>query len=146
MKRIKIGLMTCSNATQDLNCCSVGCFRDFDRRAGAFGEYPADASLRMVGVISCAGCPTRVYPEKILKRVESLVEFGVRHLHFANCIVALCPFLKRYTDAIAAAYPDLHLVHGSHEAHISDDSFREKVACAFTTGRNMADVIRDRLE
>lgn len=54
METIRIGIITCSNATDDLNCCSVSCFRDFNKRSGSFSRYPQEASLRLVGIVSCA--------------------------------------------------------------------------------------------
>ncbi|MDR0478027.1 MAG: CGGC domain-containing protein [Desulfobulbaceae bacterium] len=145
VKPIKIGIVTCTNATQDLDCCSVSCLRDFDKRLGSFHDYPQNATLRLMGIISCAGCPTRAYPEKILRRVDTLVQFGVNSIHFANCMVALCPFIKKYAEAIKKKYPEMNLMEGSHEAHISNEKFRENVACAFETGKDMADIILDRL-
>ena len=144
-KPIKLGIVVCANATQDLNCCSVVCLRDFDKRLGKFNDYPQDTPLRLVGIISCAGCPTRAYPEKIIRRVDTLVQFGVKNIHFANCMVALCPFIKKYAETIKKKYPDVNLVEGSHETHISPEKFREDVACAFEKGKNMADIILNRL-
>jgi len=72
-KPIKLGIVVCANATQDLDCCSVVCLRDFDKRLGKFHDYPQDAHLRLVGIISCAGCPTKAYPEKIIRRIDTLV-------------------------------------------------------------------------
>jgi len=138
---IKIGIVTCSNATQDLDCCSVSCLKDFDQRLGKFHDYPQEAPLRLVGIISCARCPTLAYPEKILRRVDTLVRFGADNIHFANCMVAFCPFLKKYTAAIKKKYPDINVIEGSHESHRSPEKFREAVVCAFENGKTMADVI-----
>lgn len=145
MKAIKIGIITCSNATQDMDCCSVSCFKDFNKRLGSFQAYPADTALQLAGIITCAGCPTRAYPEKILRRVDSLAQFGVQYLHFANCMGAFCPFLAKYFQAIQERYPEIQLVKGTHEPHISGDVFREKLACAFETGMRMPDIIRGKV-
>ena len=141
MKPYKIGMITCSNATNELNCCSVSCFSDFNKRAGSFKDYPQEVPLRLVGIISCASCPTRVYPEKIIRRVESLVAFGTQYLHLSNCMVAFCPFIKSYVNVIKNKYPEVEIVKGTHTAHISDENFREKLVCAFETKRNMPDII-----
>jgi len=77
--------------------------------------------------------------------VDTLVQFGVNNIHFANCMVALCPFIKKYAAAIKKKYPEITLVEGSHEAHRSPEKFKEDVACAFETGKTMADIILDRL-
>lgn len=144
-KAIRIGIITCSNATQDMDCCSVSCFRDFNKRLGSFQEYPPDTPLRLIGIINCAGCPTNSYPEKILRRVSSLVQFGTESIHFSNCMLAFCPFLKKYKNVISQKYPDIRLVEGSHEAHISDKDFKEKLVCAFETNRKMPDIISGKI-
>ncbi len=47
----KIGILTCTNATQDLGCSSVSCLADFRKRKGAFAEYPESETLTMVDII-----------------------------------------------------------------------------------------------
>jgi len=138
---VKLGILTCANATQEMDCCSVSCLRDFNRRSGGFAQHPPDKNLRLVGIISCSGCPTLAYPEKILRRVNSLVRFGVTGLHFSNCMAAFCPFLKKYVNVISKRYPDVTLIAGTHERHISDADFCEKLHCAFEAGKKMPDVI-----
>lgn len=140
-KPVKLGIITCSNATQEMDCCSVSCLRDFNLRLGGFKNYPAEQPLRLVGIISCAGCPTRVYPEKILRKVDSLVRFGVTSLHFANCLSAFCPFVNVYHQVINKEYTDLELVGCTHEKHITDEGFREKLHCAFEAKMKMPDII-----
>ncbi|MBO8167893.1 MAG: CGGC domain-containing protein [Thermoanaerobacteraceae bacterium] len=145
MSEKRIAIITCSNATQELDCCSVSCLRDLYKRLGSFKRYPPEEPLRLIGIISCAGCPTVAYPEKILRKINSLVQFRVGYIHFTYCMVALCPFLKKYTDVIKKAYPNIELVEGTHEAHISHDEFREKVVCAFKSNKKMPDVILGRV-
>ena len=140
-KMIKLGIVTCSNATQDLDCCSVSCLRDFNKRLGGFSRYPENQVVRLVGLISCSGCPTRAYPEKILRRVDSLAQFGVTNIHFSNCMAAFCPFMKKYYEVILEKYPAMELIEGTHERHISNEAFREKMRCAFETGGKMPDLI-----
>jgi len=145
LEPIKLGIVFCSNSTQDLDCFSIRCLEHFDKRLGSFHDYPQDTPLCLVGIISCAGCPTRAYPEKILKRVDTLVQFGVTNIHFANCMVEMCPFIKKYIEVVKKKYPEINLIEGSHEAHRTPEKFREDVACAFEQGKNMVDVILRRL-
>lgn len=145
MAQIKIGIITCSNATQELDCCSVVCLRDLHKRMGEFQRYPAEDTLRLAGIINCAGCPTVAYPEKILKRVNAMAQFGIQALHFTYCMVALCPFLKKYTEVISRAYPKIQLVEGTHASRYSHAQYREKVACAFKENKKMADIILDKI-
>ena len=140
-KPAKIGIITCSNATQEMDCCSVSCLRDFNMRLGSFQEYDPDQPIRLVGIINCAGCPTRAYPEKILRKVDSLARFGVTNIHFTNCMTAFCPFIKGYIKTVSQKYPDIDLVEGTHEKHITDEDFREKLHCAFAANKKMPDII-----
>lgn len=140
-KPIKLGILTCSNATQEMDCCSVSCLRDFNLRLGGFQNYPSDQPLRLVGIISCAGCPTRVYPEKILRKINSLVDFGVTNLHFSNCLAAFCPFVNTYQRVIGQKYPDLELIGCTHEKHVTDEEFRGKLRCALEVNLKMPDII-----
>lgn len=60
----RIGILTCSNATQDLGCSSASCLADFRKRRGAFADYPKDEPLDLVGIINCPGWPTLTGSEK----------------------------------------------------------------------------------
>jgi len=71
----RIGILTCSNATQELGCSSVSCLADFRKRRGTFSEYPEDEKLTLVGIINCPGCPTLVESDKLLQRIRALTEF-----------------------------------------------------------------------
>ena len=85
----RIGILTCSNATQDLGCSSVSCLADLRKRRGQFREYPADEPLDLVGIINCPGCPTLTGPDKLLQRIRALTEFRAGAIHFTNCVKAL---------------------------------------------------------
>ena len=91
----RIGIITCSNCTQESNCASVVCLADMRKRNGFFKKYPAEESITLVGIINCAGCPTIAVPEKILKRVRAVAEYRLDALHFSYCMTALCPFIKQ---------------------------------------------------
>lgn len=110
----RIGILTCSNCTQDTNCAAVVCLGDMRKRRGFFACYRNDDKLDLIGIINCAGCPTLAAPEKILKRVKALAEFRLDALHLSYCMTALCPFLKKYQAVIADAYPDLKIILGTH--------------------------------
>ena len=110
----RIGILTCSNCTQDTNCAAVVCLGDMRKRRGFFERYKDDERLDLIGIINCAGCPTLAAPEKIMKRVKALAEYRLDALHFSYCMTALCPFLKKYRTVIAAAYPDITIVSGTH--------------------------------
>ena len=112
----RIGILTCSNCTQETNCAAVVCLGDMRKRRGFFDRYQNDEKLDLIGIINCAGCPTIAAPEKILKRVKALAEYRLDALHFSFCMTALCPFLKKYQSVINKVYPELEIILGTHIA------------------------------
>ena len=141
----KIGIMTCSNATQDLGCSSVGCLADLRKRKGSFAVYPEDEKIILSGVITCPGCPTLTGTDKLLSRIQGLTEFGVDVIHFSYCVKALCPFKGKYRSALEDAFPDIKVVMGTHEEHVTPDEFRGRVKKLFCQPRKtMVDLILDR--
>src|SRR5512140_433413 len=123
----RIGILTCSNATQDLGCSSTSCLADFRKRKGTFAEYPIDKPLDLIGIINCPGCPTLIGPDKLIQRIRGLTEFRVEAIHFSYCIKALCPFREQYRNALEKAFPDIKIVVGTHEEHITPEEFRGRV-------------------
>lgn len=123
----RIGILTCSNATQDLDCASAYCFRDLRKRIGEFARYPKDEKIELVGIISCAGCPTMGVPEKILRKVRALAEMNVDSIHFTFCMVALCPFKHKYAELIQDAYPNINLIFGTHSGRVTPEIFQEEI-------------------
>ncbi len=141
----RIGILTCSNATQNLGCSSVSCLADFRKRRGTFSAYKEDEPLVLVGIINCPGCPTAVGPVKLLERVRALTEFTVNAIHFTNCIKALCPFREKYSKALKEAFPVIDIIVGTHEEQITEDEFRQRVKNLFCQRRKtMVDMILDR--
>ncbi len=148
---IKIGLINCGNATQDLNCAAIGCLKAINNRAAYFADYPEDEALELTGIISCAGCPTLAAPAKILKRVKSLVEYNIDVLHFSFCMKHGCPFKNKYEKIIKAKYPDLKIVHGSHPDPVEAvEAFKanmgELLAPTLCVPQDMNDHIKQRVK
>lgn len=138
----RIGLLTCTNATQDLGCALVSCLADFRNRRGTFADYPKNEQLDLVGIINCPGCPTLVGPDKLLQRIRSLTEFRVDAIHFTFCIKALCPFKEKYEKALKEAFPDIKIVIGTHQEHISEQEYKKRVKKLFCQPRKtMIDMI-----
>ncbi len=141
----RIGILTCSNATQDLGCSSVSCLRDMRKRKGAFERYRDVEQLDLIGIINCSGCPTLTGPEKLLSRIRALTEFRVEAIHFTYCMDVLCPFKNKYKALLEKEFPEIKIVIGTHEAHITHEQFREKVKGLFCQPQaSMVDVIKGR--
>lgn len=141
----RIGILTCSNATQDLGCSSVVCLADLRKRKGAFASYPPDEKLTLVGIINCPGCPTLTGPDKLLQRIKGLTEFKVDVIHLSFCMKALCPFTQKYVGALAETFPNVRLVAGTHEENESPEEYRRKIKKLFGQSRKtMTDVILKR--
>jgi predicted metal-binding protein len=138
----RIGILTCSNATQDLGCSSASCLADFRKRRGTFADYSKDESLDLVGIINCPGCPTLAGAEKLLQRIRALTEFRVDVIHFTYCMKALCPFKEKYKAALEEAFPHIKIVIGTHEEHVTLEEYRERVKKLFCQPRKtMVDMI-----
>ena len=143
----RIGILTCSNATQDLGCSSVSCLSDFRKRRGTFAEYPQEDKLTLVGIISCPGCPTLIGPDKLLQRIRALVEFRVDAIHFTYCMKVLCPFKEKYNAALERAFPNIKIIIGTHEEHVSPEEYRMRVKRLFCqTRKTMVDLILNKDE
>ena len=143
----RIGILTCSNATQDLGCSSASCLSDYRKRKGTFAEYPANQPLDLVGIINCPGCPTLTGPDKLLERVRALTEFRVDAIHFSYCMKALCPFKEKYQKALQEAFPNITIIIGTHQEHITPEEFRQRVKRLFCQPRKtMVDVILNKDE
>jgi len=138
----RIGILTCSNATQDLGCSSVSCLADLRKRRGTFADHPAGEPLDLVGIISCPGCPTLAGPDKLLQRIRALTAFRVDVIHFANCVKAFCPFREQYRSALEQHHPGVRIVIGTHEEHITPEEFRGRIKKLFGQPRKtMVDVV-----
>ncbi len=138
----RIGILTCSNATQDLGCSSASCLADLRKRKGAFADYPPDQPLDLVGIINCPGCPTLTGPDKLLQRIRGLIDFRVEAVHLSYCVKTLCPFTKQYEKALQERFPDLKIVIGTHREHLAPEEFRSRVKRLFCQPKkSMVDVI-----
>ena len=141
----KIGILTCSNATQDLGCSSPSCLKSLRERLGAFADYDESENLVLTGIINCPGCPTLTGPDKLLQRIKGLTEFGVDVIHFTYCMKALCPFIGKYKKALEEAFPEIKIVVGTHAVAVEPEQYREKVGKLFRQDRkSMTDIILKR--
>ena len=111
-----IGILTCSNTTQDLGCSSFKCLEDVNRNGGEFIRHQAQGGAQLAGIINCAGCPTAAAPEKLLERVRSLTVLGVEAVHLSACIMALCPFKNKYAKLLEEQFPEIEIIKGTHDA------------------------------
>jgi predicted metal-binding protein len=123
MKKTKIGIVTCSNATRVLDCPVGACLKDMYERKGTFEEYK-NQEIELAGIISCNGCPTVAGEAIILPKIESLLHYGATHIHMSYCMTVVCPFVKKYIMVIRDNFPEINLIEGTHEAHQTDEKFR----------------------
>ncbi|HAK60462.1 MAG TPA: CGGC domain-containing protein [Nitrospiraceae bacterium] len=138
----RIGILTCSNATQELGCSSASCLADFRKRKGAFEAYAPEEPLDLVGMINCPGCPTVIGPEKLLQRIRALTDFRVDAIHFTYCVKTLCPFKEKYRKALQEAFPKIKIVIGTHRENVTEEEFHDRVKKLFCQPRkSMVDVI-----
>ena len=126
-----IGILTCSNTTQDVGCSCVGCLKTAHEGLPPFDAYPD--GVRVLGIINCAGCPGKQGHGKILRRVGALAASGVSVIHLATCLTESCPFVGKYESVIKEAFPDLAVVRGTHPAPPGE--FLEQVGVWLTAPR-----------
>ncbi|MEW6501875.1 MAG: CGGC domain-containing protein [Thermodesulfobacteriota bacterium] len=141
----RIGILTCSNCTQEANCASVVCLGDLRKRKGLFARYQDDEKLELIGIINCAGCPTLAAPEKILRRTNALTAYRLDALHFSYCMTALCPFLAKYEKIIREHNPGLTIVRGTHtprDNEVFRQEMREILCPSLAAPQDMNDVIK----
>ncbi len=145
----RIGILACTNCVRDLDCCMSSCLNDLRRRKGFFDRYPAEQPLDLVGIVSCAGCPTTAAPGKILKKVRAMAEFRIDAIHFTYCMATLCPFRESYKKAITEAYPTIEIVEGTHTPVDSGEfkrAVRELLAPTLIRPPAMVDLVKRNLE
>jgi len=141
----RVGILSCSNCTQDTACSMSACLHDLRKRRGFFSRYTQDQPLDLVGVINCAGCPTMAAPEKIMKKVRALADFRLDALHFTYCLATLCPFRESYKKTIAKAYPDLTIVEGTHTPINAGEfkrAMRELLCPSLAVPKAMTDLVK----
>lgn len=114
----RIGIITCSNVTQEWGCVSGMCLTELRERKGFFEDYPYDEELVLAGIINCSGCPSVGGTQKILRRVRPLAELQVDAIHLSTCVTAICPFKQKYEQVIEEAYPEIKVVAGTHAGNM----------------------------
>lgn len=140
----RIGILTCSNCTQEMDCAAAVCLGDMRKGKGFFERYRDEDAPVLVGIINCAGCPTLGAPEKILRKVKSLAAFQVEAIHLSYCVTALCPFKKKYIAVIKASYPSIDIVEGTHTPR-DFSVFQQEVRAGLCSPRgSMTDIIQAR--
>jgi predicted metal-binding protein len=145
----RIGIITCSNCTGEANCASVVCLGDLRKRRGFFERYQDEERLDLIGMISCAGCPTLAAPEKILKRVRALAAYRLDALHLSYCMTVLCPFLEKYQKVIRQHFPNLVIVAGTHAPKDKEEyrkGVRELLCPSMNSIQDMNDMIKGTLK
>lgn len=148
----RIAILTCSNATQEANCASVSCLKDLRERNGFFKMHPENEPIELVGIIPCAGCPTTIAHEKILKKIASVAEYKIDAIHFTFCMTALCPFIFKYEKVIHEKYPDIKIIFGTHPEKTSEDirkyqkAVKEILAPTVCPPQDMNDLIKRRFK
>ena len=113
----KVGILNCSNTTQELNCSASMCIMSANSGLGKFENH--NDEVQLIGIASCAGCPTAVAPEKIFRKIEALQTVGAEAIHFSTCVETLCPFKNKYKSVIEEKFPEIEILIGTHGAGIS---------------------------
>jgi len=109
----RIGIITCSNITQDLGCAVTRCLKALCTKDGKFARYGDNVEL--VGIINCAGCPGIFGADKLTNRIRAIAELDVDAIHFSSCLIDFCPFKEKYREMMDEKYPGIDVVFGTHD-------------------------------
>jgi hypothetical protein len=62
-------------------------------------------------------------------------------------VKALCPFREEYRKALEQSFPNIRIVVGTHEDHVTPEEFRRRVKKLFCQPqKNMVDIILNKDE
>ena len=114
MPKVKVGIVTCRNAKQDLYCTSSMCLHALRESICGFAAYRNTGGAELLGIASCDACPTLAAPERIVKRVKGMVDLGAYAIHLSSCMMAVCPFRNKYISILEQAFPGVKIVQGTH--------------------------------
>jgi predicted metal-binding protein len=90
------------------------CLKGVNENTGEFARYCVQGGTELAGIISCAGCPTAVAPEKLLRRVRSLAFLQIDAIHLSSCMISLCPFKNKYARLLKNHFSGINIVEGTH--------------------------------
>ena len=138
----RIGILTCSNATQELGCSSVSCLDRFQEEERDLLRLSRRWEIDAGGYYQLPRCPTFTGPDKLLQRIRALTDFRVDTIHFTYCMKELCSFKEKYKLTLEEAFPNIKIVVGTHEEHVTPQQYKEQVKKLFCQPRKtMVDVI-----
>ena len=133
----KVAILQCKNTKDELVCSSIGCLMDYNERKGLFKQHDNPV---LVGMLSCAGCPTITGTEKLKTKIKGLAESGIEALHISSCMALLCPFKNKYISMIEKEYPQLEVIVGTHEASDEvNEQFKGMVKSFFASEKQTID-------
>jgi predicted metal-binding protein len=108
-KFVNVGIIICDRYK---SCAGGKCFRAARNREGAFGIYPEDENLVIVGYTSCGGCPGG----NIEYAPEEMIKNGAEVIHLATGMVVgypPCPRVSYFKKFIEEKYR-IPTVVGTH--------------------------------
>ena len=92
----RIAIIRCDEKSR--TCAGTGCFKAIREKEGAFAKY--DDEIEIIGFDTCGGC-SQGRPDKVLAKVESLVQKGAEVIHLSTCIKGGCPVYKMYLEEVS---------------------------------------------
>lgn len=124
------------------------CLNEINAGSKVFAKYQSSGRAQLAGIINCAGCPTLVAPDKLLNRIRVLTELGIDVLHFSTCILALCPYQKKYQQLIESNFPNVKIELGTHDGggEAGIEMFKQGVHNLLCQpAKTMADMVKQRM-
>jgi len=109
----KILIVGCRNAMDDVCIGCSRCLVAFNRRAGSFQQYAADAEI--LGLLNCGGCPGSVIVMRLAQTLLWNAPMGEKptRVHIGPCISDHCPHAQNIVAKIKAK-SGVEVLEGTH--------------------------------
>ncbi|NCC74086.1 MAG: CGGC domain-containing protein [Sphingobacteriia bacterium] len=107
----KIMIFICGEISK--KCSANGCFRTFNDRVDAFGEYAEDEDLQLVAFNTCPGCNEGPV-ENLKSKIEKIRKSGADTVHISTCIRGRCDNYEEFAKILGdAGFNVIGYTHGS---------------------------------
>ncbi len=107
----KIMIFICGEISR--KCSANGCFRVFNEKVDAFGEYEEDEDLQLVAFNTCPGCDQEPL-ENLKNKLAKIKKSGADTVHISTCIRGRCSNYDEFADILSeAGFDVIGYTHGS---------------------------------
>ncbi len=107
----KIMIFICGEVSK--KCSANGCFRTFNERVDAFGEYGPDDEIQLVAFNTCPGCEESPL-DNLKSKIGKIKKSGADTVHISTCIRGRCDNYDAFAEILGeAGFDVIGYTHGS---------------------------------